>query len=329
MRITDPVLVADVSLWNNHLNIQELVDGGVQSVIVGFYKQWSAKQNKYVLNDNCKRMADQVATDGRLVLQTYYYLYAEQPPISEADWFLNAMKPYPGKFAWVDCEDVDSLITPAARSESYRKFTLELHNNFPQSGVYTNNGYISSYAPSMNQWLPMYQSWVAEYAYQPAKRTMITWAELKANWLPNYNLILAPGQSPNKVVGHQFTGDRCLLPGVYDSGKTLNAILYKNRMPLDVSVFSKAFIDGLRVNTPPPAPPPVPVPGPAYPAYTTTVTVNVRSANSQTSNKLGTLDAGTTVYIDKFISLQYSHFQPILPTFPNGGWVYSEYIKPA
>jgi uncharacterized protein YgiM (DUF1202 family) len=326
MRITDPVLVADVSLWQNHLNVQELVDGGVVSVIVGLYKQWNAKQNKYVLNDNCLRMADQVATDGRLVLQSYYYYYAEKNPISESDWFLNAMKGYPVKFAWADIEDVDSLVTPAERSEQARRFALELHNNFPQSGVYTANWYVSSWASAMNQWLPLYLSWVPEYAYQPAKRTMMDWATLKANWLPQYNIILAPGQSPNLVRGHQFTGDRDLLPGVYDSGLTLNAILYKNRMPLDVSVFSKAFIDGLRGNTPPPAPAPVPVPGPAYPAYITTVTVNVRNGPSQTSTLLGILAKGTQVNVDTVDSSGYSHFIPN-QLFTVGGWIWSAYIK--
>ena len=72
--------------------------------------------------------------------------------------------------------------------------------------------------------------------------------------------------------------------------------------------------------------PPVPVPGPAYPAYITTVTVNVRAANSQTSTLLGILAKGTQVNVDTVDSSGYSHFIPN-QLFTVGGWIWSAYIK--
>jgi len=73
-----------------------------------------------------------------------------------------------------------------------------------------------------------------------------------------------------------------------------------------------------------PAPTP---PSPIYPSYKTIYAVNVRSANSSTSDKLGVLPAGTTVYIDTYIPNEYSHFQPTTG-FLTGGYIYTSYIKP-
>ena len=58
MRIPCPPgqLVADGSLWDHHVKPQELVDGGVTSVIMGLYQGNWAMAN--TLNDNCKRICD-------------------------------------------------------------------------------------------------------------------------------------------------------------------------------------------------------------------------------------------------------------------------------
>ena len=185
----------------------------------------------------------------------------------------------------------------------------------------------------MNDWLPLYPSWVPEYDHQPAKRTMLTWDQLKASYMPNYDIILAPGQSPDKVVGHQFTGDRCLLPGVYDSGMTMNTILYKNRMPLDVSVFNREWIYEIGGGDILPIVPPVPT-HTLYPAYVTLNACNVRSASykpvpPEKDNLIGILPAGTQVIVDTNDTISgYSHIQPwMLIGFPAGGWVYSAYLR--
>lgn len=38
MKITDPVLAPDVSLWCDHILPQEFIDGGCQSIVIGIYK---------------------------------------------------------------------------------------------------------------------------------------------------------------------------------------------------------------------------------------------------------------------------------------------------
>ena len=147
--------------------------------------------------------------------------------------------------------------TPALISAHSEKFIQELHSKIPQSGVYTNNGFVATWAPGMNTWLPLYRSWVPHYGRQPKEATQMTWAQLAANWLPNYDIILAAGQSPKLVMGHQFTGDSCILPGSYSINNAL--------LPLDVSEFSKAFIDAIKVDSlnpvdnPPVTPPSTPV----------------------------------------------------------------------
>jgi len=247
MKITCPpgVLVIDVSKWNHHLNISELISGGVKAVILGFYKKWSLF--KYVLDDNCKRIADQVAASG-VPLMAYKYYYCSEDPGKDADWFMEAMQPYPVKFAWADCEDVRSGYSAAYRSEQARRFMLALRAGFPKSGIYTAMWYVDGWAPAMNVWIAYYQTWIAHWKYQPSLKTMMSWEELKKNWLPNYDVLATWGMSPDKFMGHQFTGDRCMLPGVYD--------FYNRRMPLDVSVFKSEFIASFSAPTPPPPPPP-------------------------------------------------------------------------
>ena len=312
MKIQGP-LVIDVSLWDDHLNIQELIDGGVQSVILGLYKKWSLF--RYVLNDNCKRILDQVCASP-LILQTYYYYYPQNDPLQEADWFCDQMAGYPVRYAWLDAENASAAMDPKLRSEQYRRFALELHTRFPNSGVYTANWFISANAPEMNLWLPHYRAWVSHYGHQPPAAEAMSWATLKAEWLPNYDIILAPGQLPAQVVGHQFTGDRCELPGVYDAKNV--------RRTLDVSEFTPAFMAELSGQAQPPVSAPIYTPLPNYaakPGYNP----NVHSG-SGTGPVIGVLMTGTKVCVDNSVSDPlYSHFLP-QTGFLKGGWVYKSYL---
>jgi hypothetical protein len=236
MRIQGP-LVIDVSLWDDHLNIQELIDGGVVSVIVGMYKQWDGK--KYILNKNSYRLSDQVGAS-KLIMQAYYYYYPQNDPIIEANWFADVISQYPVKFAWADEESYSASMSIGVRSEQYRRFALQLATRFPHTGVYTAKWFIDEHAPEMNQWLGKYPAWVPHYGRQPYPAMPITWESLKSTWLPNYDIIIASGQTA--VMGHQFTGDRCILPGVYDD--------QNKRRTLDVSVFTQTFIDSIAGTSP-------------------------------------------------------------------------------
>ena len=175
----------------------------------------------------------------------------------------------------------------------------------------------------MNTWLPQYRSWVPQYGKQPKEATQMTWAQLMANWLPDYDIILAAGQLPELVMGHQFTGDSCILPGSYSKDNV--------QLPLDVSEFSKAFIDAIKVNTVNPvAGTPTPTPSSPVDYVVIYARINVRAlpdGNStwvryavmnevlhvvNISNGWAKLTDGTYVYA-AYISLKTST-TPVTPT---------------
>jgi hypothetical protein len=273
MKILDPVLAPDVSIWCDNINPKEFEDGGCTSVVVGLYSAFD-NAGKKILSPISRQQCIDVATKSSLVLQAYFWDDITQDPIQQADWVAQIIQTegLPVKWIWADQEQwwtdwnawtqarsgtipMSSVPqgTPALISAHYEKFITELHNKFPQSGVYTNNGFVATWAPGMNTWLSLYRSWVPHYGRQPKEATPMTWAQLIANWLPNYDIILAPGQLPELVMGHQFTGDSCILPGSYSS--------YNTQLPLDVNEFSKAFVEAIKagsVNPVPGSPPPAP-----------------------------------------------------------------------
>jgi hypothetical protein len=250
-------------------------------VVVGLYPT-TDKSGKKVLSPVSRAQCIEVATHSSMVLQGYIWDDIILDPTRQADWVVDmlAMEGLPVKWLWGDQEqwwtDWDKynlakfgklpwIAVPRATSMNINShmqiFMQRLAYRFPKSGVYTNNGFVSSWAPAMNAWLPLYNSWVAQYKFQPKEQTKMTWAQLKERWLPDFDISLAPGQLPEKVVGLQFTGDTCQLPGSYNqyAGKIP---FYDGRLPLDVSAFRKVFIDGLCLAMPQ-AQNPAPVPDPA------------------------------------------------------------------
>ena len=342
MRILDPVLVPDVSIWVNHINAVEFAQAGCPSVVVGLY---SVMQNwtKILSPVSLKQCQDTV--DAGLVLQAYYWDDIINDPLSQADWVVQTIKSerLPVKWVWADQEQwwtdwtaynnwrrnptqyplsTVPKATPANISLHNAAFVDRLNKQFPASGVYTNNGFVASWAAPMNTWLPKYKSWVPQYGKQSASAKQMSWEQLKENWLPDYDIALASGQPPEQVEGHQFTGDVFILPGSYDQ--------YGKPMALDVSEFEKVFIDSIKAGNIPPTPAPTPQPS-TYPQYVTLYMVNVRStpygpAQSEKDNLIGTLAKDTLVYIDTLVPGGYSHMQPIAG-FPNGGFIATQYLR--
>jgi uncharacterized protein YraI len=118
----------------------------------------------------------------------------------------------------------------------------------------------------------------------------MTWDQLKANWLPDYNIILSSGQV--NPVGHQFTGDSCVLPGVFD---------YANQeQPLDVSEFTSAFLDAIAGSVPIPIPVPIPapIPVPITNQYFVNIPLaNIRGGPSTDYPITGTIALNTKVFV--------------------------------
>ena len=175
------------------------------------------------------------------------------------------------------------------RSEKYRIFTETVATKFPKVGVYTNKDYIVEWASdNMNKWINKYPAWVPEYGYQPNIPIKMTWEELKQKWLPNYDIILSSGQI--NPVGHQFTGDKCILPGFCD---------YANQdQPLDVSVFSDAFLNAIAGSGPIPVPVPIPTPVPVVKNYYVNIPLaNIRGGPSTDYPVVGTIALNTKVSV--------------------------------
>jgi GH25 family lysozyme M1 (1,4-beta-N-acetylmuramidase) len=323
VKISGP-LVVDVSLYDHHLNIQELLDGGVVSVILGLYRQW--KSGVATLHDNCKRIIDQISPSP-LILQTYKYYYPQEDPIKDADWFVDTMKEYPVKFAWADLEEHGSVMSQKLRSEQNRRFTAQLYSRFTNVGVYTRKSYVEEYAPEMDLWLGKYPTWVAHYGRGPMKNGKqdvqnISWKELKANWLPDYPVLVPSGAK--KFVGHQFTGSNpdigfFRLPGVYNQ----YAPFWPNggRMALDISVFTPQFIDSIgNASNQPPTPLQDPQPTPSADYVVVPAAINVRSGPASTYKLIGIAKCGDILQVTPVRENGYAKLT-------NDTWVYAAYLK--
>jgi len=332
MKISDPVLTPDVSDWCDHINPKEFEDGGCGSVVVGLYPAYDSNGVK-VLSPISRQHCLDVSTKSSMVLQAYFWDDIIQNPIAQADWLVKTIRSegLPIKWVWIDQEQwwtdwtawqqargnlipMSSVPTasPTTISTHFEKFNRELHSQLTQSGVYTNNGFVSSWSPVMNTWLPQYRSWVPHYGRQPKESIHITWADLKETWMPNYEIILSPGQKSDLVAGHQFTGDVCILPGSYNRNG--------GALALDVSVFSKGFIDSIRGNDLSGTPGSDPTPQPATVDYVVLfVRVNVRSSPS-----------GTAAWLRFAVKDEILHVVKIENSWAQlleGGYIFSGYIN--
>jgi hypothetical protein len=355
MKILDPVLVPDVSNWVNHINAREFEDGGCASVIVGLY--WILDSNgHWILNPVCRAQCVEVATHSSMVLQGYFWDDIILDPLRQADWLADmlVMEGLPVKWVWADQEQWwsnwaawyqfrNKVITldevpkaaPANISSHNAAFNKRFHERFPNHGVYTNKGFVSSWSPQMDLWLPAYRSWVPHYGRQPKEATVMTWATLKESWLPDYDIILSAGQPAAQVAGHQFTGDACILPGSYTQ--------YNRAQALDVSVFERAFINQIRGgNAPEPLPEPVPIPITPHPAICPTCgqrwpqtdpvyhpkvgyNPNVHVDANAESDVIGMLTRDDVVRVDRSTGL-YGHFT-VTTEYQGGGWVYMPFME--
>ena len=105
MKILDPVLAPDVSIWCDHINPKEIEDGGCVSVVVGLYASYDSKGAK-VLSPTSRQQCIDVATKSSMVLQAYYWDDITQDPIQQADWVAQTLQTegLPIKWVWADME---------------------------------------------------------------------------------------------------------------------------------------------------------------------------------------------------------------------------------
>ena len=207
--------------------------------------------------------------------------------------------------------DAGKLLSPDAISEHARQTYLLAKQAWGRVGVYTNRMFIMSWAPQMALWLSEYQVplWLAEYKLEPSTHTLLDWPSLLKLWLPNYSPDLPLECVPAQVVGHQFSGDRFCLPGVYANAQLV-------RSPLDINMFDPAFFVGSLTSSPTPD---------AAPAQITSTwecvvpLLYIRSGPSANYSIIGTMKQGDTKQV-ALIENGWCHFV-------GDGWSFSGYMK--
>jgi hypothetical protein len=331
MIINDPVLAPDVSLWVVKLNAREFEDGGCGSIVVGLYPQMVNGVRQ--LHPACRQQVLDVMTNTHLVLQVYLWDDIILSPTMQADWLISTIRAegIDARFIWIDQEQwwtdwgawhrhdpVIPRMAPDAISSHNWSCVNRVKAQFPGTGVYTNQNFVVSNSPQMNTWLGQHHSWIPHYGRQPGGHTLMSWDELKEHWMPTYDPIRSAGQPAEMMMGHQFTGDRCMLPGSYNQ--------YGKCNDLDVSIFRRSFIDSIRNGSAPvpvPVPPPAPVPPPVtYKICKVLYTrINIRAKASQMSawvrfavlNEI--LQVLTGVVVNGYIELT------------DHTWVYAAYVS--
>ena len=328
--IVNPRLVIDVSHYDDHLDAQLLKNAGVAGVIV--------KSGSGMDRDPKFLAHAQAVADAGLILMAYHWDDILCDPTNQALFAVEnvASSGLPVKFLWADQEqwwtnwtawsaarknEMPYSAVPRAAPDNInqhnRLFAYIVHGLYPQSGVYSNYGFVSTWAPPIKEWIGQYPLWVAHYGRQAKTSIEITWVALQKEWLPNYKLLLPPGSKEEWVFGHQFTGDIFRLPGIYDAAN--------HNMPTDVSVFSEEFLNVVSAGNVPPKPPENPDPSVppvgAVEYYVNVPALYVRNGPGTTYNIVGTLVRNTTVHVDK-IQDQWAHLE--------GGdsWVWAPYLTP-
>ena len=135
---------------------------------------------------------------------------------------------------------------------------------------YTRASFVDEFAPEAASWIPEYRWWLAHYI--TIEKQTLSWAGLKARILPLVDFLPAmpPELTRDKVVGHQFTGDKLFLPGLYED------VFRMKRAKADVNFFDEDFLTEIGA-----VPNPKPLPEPLHEAIVTaSPRLNVRSGPS-------------------------------------------------
>jgi SH3-like domain-containing protein len=177
------------------------------------------------------------------------------------------------------------------RGNRLSRHARDVFKAFEDAGVktfgYTRASFVNEFAPQATNWIANYRWWLAHYI--TVEPQVLTWADLKTRILPRVDFLPArpPGLSQDKVIGHQFTGDKLSLPGLYgDTQRTRYAAA-------DVNLFDDGFLQEIGA-----VPSPQSLPDLLHEAIVTaSPRLNVRSGPSTSFPILYKLMYGTPVEI--------------------------------
>ena len=249
------------------------------------------KDSEGYLTDPDLIINGKILADAGKTIATYIWPDPDVSPQANIDVAATAIAKagLPLTAAFLDIEQYTDSLTkaimkPANISEHARQTYLLAKQAFGQVGIYTNRNFTMSWAPPMSTWLSELKVplWVAEYKLEPSTHTLLGWSDLLKIWLPTYSPDLPLECTLAQLVGHQFSGDRFCLPGIYANAQLV-------RSPLDVNMFDPAFFTGKLSQ----APAPTVVPNPLQMWRCTIPLLNVRTGPSTNYSIWGTLKLGT------------------------------------
>jgi GH25 family lysozyme M1 (1,4-beta-N-acetylmuramidase) len=243
------VIVVDISRYQQRLDLPELQIGGVKHVIIKAGGGVTVDPMYHNHAENC------LSND--MPISIYYWADPTISPDIQVQILLEEAELYPISHIWVDIEQwwsawpewykalqnklawqLVARFRPERLSDFYFSFMEKLSANAKNPvGIYTSYGFVTSYAPKMAEWLANYDIWVAHFSKSVPKGETMTWQRFMKLYTPDFSPLLPPGANPVRVVGHQFTGDRVRLPGMYSLAT--DEIL----SGADVSVFNAEWLE--------------------------------------------------------------------------------------
>jgi hypothetical protein len=284
-------LVVDIARYTAGLDPVQLHEGSVQMVILKVDDLFA--RNGKILADAGMPIAvyhwidptldanQQVATTLDTIKQSGLPVLAIFPDFEQYwsrwdEWY----KAIAGTLSW-------NLVSRFG-SEKLSSHAKQVFDGFKTAGWktvgYTRATFVKDYAPQAADWMPNYQWWLAHYI--SINSQTLTWADLKTQILPkvNFSPALPAKLNEQHVVGHQFTGDKLSLPGLYgDLERTKFSAA-------DVNLFDEQFLKDIGA-----VPNPKPMPEAQYHAVVTASVLNVRSGPGITYPKLYSLPNGKAV----------------------------------
>lgn len=245
------VIVVDISRYQQRINVPELQAGGVKHVII--------KAGGCITADPMYQSHVETCLSQKMPVSLYYWADPTFARERQVQMLLQQAELYPISFIWVDIEQWWSVwadwykalanklawqfvarFRPEKLNEFYFQFMQDLVAGAKRPvGVYTSNGFVISYAPKMSTWLANYDIWVAHFSKIVPKGVTMSWPQFMKSYTPNFAPLLPPGANPERVVGHQFTGDRVRLPGMYSLPKG------SVRSGADVSLFDPEWLQSV------------------------------------------------------------------------------------
>ncbi len=110
-----------------------------------------------------------------------------------------------------------SKLSPSVVSNNARDVFGEFSKEIYTFG-YSSANIIKQYCePYINSWINNYEWVMAHYRLQPPAGTYVSWEDVNDLWLPDYEPYYPTGLNRENLIGHQFTGDRFAVDGLYQT----------------------------------------------------------------------------------------------------------------